>query len=137
MREIAVQLCGQCMPIKQRWQPRDRSEATERQIRANGQNALKSTRPRTAEGKSRVAFNALKHGLLAERVVLPTEDEDEFAGFRFGLEQKLEPVGELRSSGRRRSQPMPRRLRRLLLRLELWTLLGGRRRGVLWASHCG
>lgn len=69
--------------------------ATENQMRANRQNALKSTGPRTAEGKSKVAFNALKHGLLADRVVLPTEDEDEFGGFRFGLEQKLEPVGEL------------------------------------------
>ena len=48
-------------------------KATKAQIRANRENAKKSTGPRTAEGKARVSLNALKHGLLARDTVLPTE----------------------------------------------------------------
>jgi hypothetical protein len=69
--------------------------ATERQIEANRRNAMKSCGPRTSEGKAKVAMNALKHGLLAQHVVLPNEDGDEFQEFSLGLEQQLLPVGEL------------------------------------------
>lgn len=69
--------------------------ATEKQIEANRQNAAKSSGPRTSEGKARVALNAVKHGLLAQRVVLPHEDEREFEELSLGLEQRLQPVGEL------------------------------------------
>ncbi len=37
---------------------------SDKQIRANRRNALKSTGPKTSEGKSKVKRNALKHGLL-------------------------------------------------------------------------
>src|SRR5262249_22508087 len=45
---------------------------------ANRRNAQKSTGPRTPEGKDRVRFNALKHGMTATTVVLPHEDPDAF-----------------------------------------------------------
>ena len=45
--------------------------ATKAQIKANRENAKKSTGPRTEEGKQRVSLNALKHGLLARDAVLP------------------------------------------------------------------
>ena len=77
------------MPIK------SRKTATEKQIEANRQNAKKSSGPRTREGKARVALNAVKHGLLAQRVVLPLEDEREFEELSLGLEERLQPVGEL------------------------------------------
>jgi hypothetical protein len=38
--------------------------ATKAQIRANRRNAEKSTGPRTDEGRTKVAQNAVKHGLL-------------------------------------------------------------------------
>ena len=52
--------------------------ATKAQIKANRENAKKSTGPRTEEGKARVSLNALKHGLLARDAVLPSEDPAEF-----------------------------------------------------------
>jgi len=69
--------------------------ASPKQIEANKRNAKKSTGPRTSAGKKKVAVNAVKHGLLAQQVVLPNEDEEEFAEFAIRLAHELQPVGEL------------------------------------------
>ncbi len=69
--------------------------ASPKQIEANKRNAKKSTGPRTSAGKKKVAMNAIKHGLLAQQVVLPNEDEEEFAEFTIRLARELRPVGEL------------------------------------------
>jgi hypothetical protein len=53
--------------------------ATAAQIEANRRNALKSTGPRTQEGKNRSRFNALDHGFRANILVLPTEQFGEHA----------------------------------------------------------
>ena len=68
---------------------------TEAQWEANRTNSQKSTGPRTPEGKANVSRNALKHGLLSQRVVLEDEDEAEFEEFRRGLLAALDPAGEL------------------------------------------
>ena len=47
--------------------------ATEKQIAANQRNAARSTGPKSAEGKARVARNALKHGLAGHGVIFPEE----------------------------------------------------------------
>lgn len=52
--------------------------ATPKQIQANRLNAQQSTGPRTDEGKSIVAQNALKHGVFSKRVLLDGESEQEF-----------------------------------------------------------
>ena len=69
--------------------------ASSRQVEANRRNAQKSTGPRTDAGKGKVALNAIKHGLLSQQVVLPNEDEKEFAEFSLRLITALGPVGEL------------------------------------------
>ena len=43
---------------------------SEKQLLANQQNALKSTGPKTNEGRAISARNSLKHGLLAKEVVI-------------------------------------------------------------------
>ena len=47
--------------------------ATQAQIDANRRNALKSTGPRTEEGKSVSRWNAMKTGIQAKSVVIPGE----------------------------------------------------------------
>ena len=42
---------------------------------ANIENAQRSTGPRTEAGKAASSHNALKHGLTAQTVLLPGEDE--------------------------------------------------------------
>ena len=48
--------------------------SSRKQIEANRRNALKSTGPRTPEGKKISCLNALKHGVYSHNVVLPYED---------------------------------------------------------------
>ncbi len=61
--------------------------ASKEQIKANRENAKKSTGPRTNSGKARTAKNALKHGLLAQDAVLPGEDPADFDQQLVALEE--------------------------------------------------
>ena len=65
------------------------------QIESNRKNAQRSTGPRTPEGKSTSAKNALQHGLLSMQVILPDEDRDELATFRRRTIAHLAPDGPL------------------------------------------
>jgi hypothetical protein len=70
---------------------------SDRKAEANRENALKSTGPKTPEGKSAVRHNALKHGLFSEQVLLPGEDEDAFRELSEHLRAELQPVGYMES----------------------------------------
>ena len=52
-----------------------------KQIEANRLNALKSTGPRTAEGKRRSRCNAVRHGLTAETLIAELEDPKDYEAF--------------------------------------------------------
>jgi len=52
-----------------------------KQIEANRLNALKSTGPRTDEGKQRSRCNAVHHGLTAETVIADLEDRQDYEAF--------------------------------------------------------
>jgi hypothetical protein len=68
---------------------------SEKKAEANRRNALKSTGPKTPEGKDAVRLNALKHGLLSQAVLLPGEDEEALRELGKHLGAELQPVGEL------------------------------------------
>ena len=63
-------------------------------IDANKRNAAKSTGPRTAEGKDKVRFNAVTHGLTAATVVLPHEDEQAYQHRLEAWTRDLKPPDE-------------------------------------------
>ena len=58
---------------------------TEAQIKANQQNAKKSTGPTSIEGKKRSSMNAVTHGILASITALPGEDQDVLDNLREGV----------------------------------------------------
>jgi len=68
---------------------------SEKKAEANRRIALKSTGPKTPEGKSAVRLNALKHGLLSREIFLPGEDEKALRELDEYLRVELQPVGEL------------------------------------------
>src|ERR687890_2000508 len=70
---------------------------SEKQARANRRNALKSTGPKTPEGKAAIRHNALGHGLLSRDILLPGEDEDALRELGEHVWDELQPVGALES----------------------------------------
>ena len=86
---------------------------SDRKAEANRQNALKSTGPKTTEGKAAVRLNAVTHGLLSEQVLLPDEDEDALRELSERLRHELQPEGELENLLVDRITAATWRLRRL------------------------
>lgn len=68
---------------------------TNSQLAANRANALKSTGPRTAEGKQQASRNAVTHGVWAAAPVIPGEDPAAWEAHRSGILASLTPVGLL------------------------------------------
>ena len=79
-----------------------RATSSVARVEANRRNALKSTGPRTVEGKATVANNAMKHGLRSERNPLDmTTDSalhfqrEEFETTLAAFKEDLAPRGPL------------------------------------------
>jgi hypothetical protein len=84
-----------------------------RKAAANRQNPLKSTGPKTPDGKAAVRLNALRHGLLSEEDLIPGEDEEALRELAEGLRAELQSVGELEGLLVDRITSLLWRLRRL------------------------
>ena len=65
--------------------------ASLKQIEANRRNALKSTGPKTGEGKAAVSMNALRHGLRARSILIPGENPEEYQQLCAALEAEWRP----------------------------------------------
>ena len=69
--------------------------ASEARIKANRENAKRSSGPVTPEGKEKSRRNALKHGLAGAGIVLPEKDAAEVERRAIAFENELEPSGEV------------------------------------------
>jgi hypothetical protein len=73
------------------------TRTSQRKAAANRRNALKSTGPRTPQGKARARLNALKHGILASQAVISTiegsAERKLFEATVAGLADDFQPVG--------------------------------------------
>jgi hypothetical protein len=66
--------------------------STQKQTKANRQNAQKSTGPKTAQGKNVVSQNAIKHGIFTDSVI-KGENEADYEAFHDKFLAELFPVG--------------------------------------------
>jgi len=64
---------------------------TEAQLRANQENAKKSTGPLTLEGKKRSSQNAMTHGIFASIPILPGENEASLRALADSLNHAFQP----------------------------------------------
>ena len=78
---------------------------------SNAQNALRSTGPRTPEGKATASRNSVRSGAYSEAILILGEDPAAFEALHDGIEESLNPVGPLEES-------LVDRLSRLWWRLE-------------------
>jgi len=90
--------------------------ASEARIAANRANALKSTGPKTAEGKDRSRCNAFKHGMTGAGIALPMEDAAEVERRFAGFEADYRPVTEAGRTLVRRAAMLSVRLERCAVR---------------------
>lgn len=72
---------------------RRRFVLTDRRVEANRRNAARSTGPRTAAGKSRVARNAIKHGFFVAPYRWTPEQQRDFRSTYNGLRDDFRPDG--------------------------------------------
>ena len=98
--------------------------ASEKQIKANRENAKKSTGPRTNGGKTRTAKNALKHGLLAQDAVLPGEDPADFDQHLVSFEETYLPRNRVEKEIVRQIADVTWRMQRLS-RIETAVIAAG------------
>jgi hypothetical protein len=68
---------------------------SDKQLEANRNNALRSTGPRTKEGRKRSSLNALRHGLTGQVTVMTDEDRAAHQELSQALIQDLAPQGAL------------------------------------------
>ena len=101
---------------------------SDKQVQANRRNALRSTGPKTSEGKAAVRLNANKHGLRSQEILFPGEDGEDLKGLDESLRAELQPVGELENllvDGIIAAHWRLRRLRRVEAGIFAWELSTG------------
>ena len=67
------------------------SSVSDKKLQANRLNALKSTGPRTAEGKQRSSRNAITHGIFARHLLLEDESPEELRELKMSILKRLNP----------------------------------------------
>src|ERR1700674_3382724 len=85
---------------------------SQKQTDANRRNALRSTGPRTEEGKRASRQNAIRHGLTAETVIIGIEDAAEYREFESEIVDEYDPKSVVERELTRRLASLLWRLRR-------------------------
>lgn len=63
--------------------------------KANQQNALKSTGPKSMDGKAAVSRNSIKHGILSKHLIIRDEDPKDLEALKNELLDTLCPKGKM------------------------------------------
>ena len=96
----------------------ENSNTSSRKVEANRQNALKSTGPRTKNGKRRVARNAVRHGFFSKWLLVQhqngKESQSEYDDFYADIRKHYQPVGWLEVLWAEKIAVWSWRLRRLI-----------------------
>lgn len=69
--------------------------ATQKQIKANRNNAKLSTGPKSGEGKEIVGMNALNHGVFSRQVLIDGESKKDFESLKMEFYNQFQPQGLL------------------------------------------
>jgi hypothetical protein len=97
---------------------KEKATTSPKKIDANRRNALKSTGPRTPNGKKRVSRNATRHGFFAKWLLIQGRDGDEskqeYDNFCAGIQKHYCPVGWLEELWAEKIAVWSWRLRRLI-----------------------
>ena len=67
--------------------------ATAAQIKANRENAQKSTGPKTAAGREKSSRNRLSHGFYSSTLFIPGENPEDFQNLLADLQAEFQPAG--------------------------------------------
>jgi hypothetical protein len=101
-------------------------------LRANRRNAQKSTGPKTAEGKTRSALNATRHGILSHVIHLPEEEMASYNEFTDRYVNSLAPVGAVETELANACADLQFRLHRLAAAEHNLFAIGHDEHGERW-----
>jgi len=82
------------IPVQHSYSKRPALRPTPQRLAANRRNAARSTGPRSAKGKARVARNAIKHGSFVGTERWTQQQHRDFAETFEGLCEDFHPHGE-------------------------------------------
>lgn len=68
-----------------------KNQISDKQLEANRMNALKSTGPKTLDGKEKSSQNAIKYGFTSKKFIIPDEEKAEFDDYLQKMIDILKP----------------------------------------------
>lgn len=68
-----------------------KNHLSNKQIKANRLNALKSTGPKTSDGKRKASINSIKHGFSAKKFIIEDENHGDFKNYMNDFLEILSP----------------------------------------------
>jgi hypothetical protein len=114
--------------------PETTTPISDARLRANRQNAKRSTGAKTPEGKKRSSLNATRHGLLAQTLHLPEEEMSAYDEFTAAYVKDLAPVGFVEAQLANACADLQFRLNRIAAAEHNLFSIGHTENGDLWET---